>query len=1240
MYLNLDFGGFMSTDYRDNITVTDANQLRKNHVSSRGGVNIRGFKFSLLLLLGLFISGWGTSALSEPVDLELMLLVDVSGSIDSTEFDLQRQGYVDAFNDAGVIASITDTSNGKLGKIAVTLIYWSEGNLQSVGWILIDDAASSTAFATALVNSARPFGIGLQTHPGSALNAAVPLFFSNGFEGSRLVIDVSGDGIENGGADTATARDSALAAGVTTINGIVIGDDQLLDFYTDTVIGGQGSFSKQAATFADFGAQVKEKIEAEISAVNNVLTIMPTAAISVTGEDFTVTANLREINSDMPIANTLVKFEVISGPNAGAVGVCSGDVNCLTDASGNVDFTYPGMVDGDDVVEVCFDDPVTATEKCELLLNRWVAPTVEETISLDPVASSGAVGTDHTVTATVLRGDPLAPAAGVLVSFTITNGPNAGVAGVCTVNADCTTDASGNVSFRYTGSGAEGTDTIQACTPMPAEECVTSSRVWQLPVGEINLVPETSIRPAGSLHTVTAVLRDTALEQPLPGTLVTFTVVTGPNAGISGICTQNANCTTDSSGNVSFSYLGNGGEGVDAITATFIDQTNALRTDSSTVTWTAPTTPPPPTASGNIELPGVSAAGLDFGTLEPNGETRTRVVTIRNSGGSPLTGMTITATNPGDYSISNNTCGSSLAVNATCSVRIAFRPRSVGTFFSPLVITTNEDAASVPLIGRGVILDSDNDGLSDAEEARIGTDPFDPDTDDDGLTDGREAGPNGTGTNPLIPDTDGDGLNDGIEVNGQPTPTNPLNRDTDGDGLIDGVEDANHNGRVDAGETDPRVAEGVVLAEEGERKVITDLEGGLGSFGLVWLGLLAMLKGAIRRRFKVIPAALVMASAVIMVSPAQAKWGEVYLGVGVGQSRLSPDENSSGFTLVDESDVGGKLFLGYGFNDYLSVEGYLSDLGAAGFTGTPNGGIDYRVFGLEGLLHSKKFGKGFSVFGKLGAGDVDTSSSKIPFMEAKNSQITLGLGLEKRFNNGISLRGEYQYFDEDARLASVSVLKSFGAPAPVLPTPPPPPPPPPPPVVVAAPAPIYIESEAEPLIDSDNDGVTDDFDKCPGTSVGVQVDGSGCAIDRDGDGVLNPNDQCPNTQPGVRVDYDGCPLIDRFTGVLEGVNFHFNSDRLTGEAQSILNKVAEDLLLYPSIHVTIVGHTDNIAGPVYNKNLSLNRARRVSQYLLGRGVGGERMRFAGKGEDAPIASNSTEQGRFKNRRVEFIASEI
>ncbi len=197
------------------------------------------------------------------VDLELILLTDVSGSVSTTEYNLQKTGYVSAFQDPAIQAAIL---GGALGKIAVTYVEWSSASNQSirVSWSLIDSAASSNAFAAAIAGSTRAFNG--STAPGSAINFATPLFSTNTFDGTRQVIDVSGDGAENDGASTITARNNALLAGVDAINGITIGSESGLQlWYQTNVVGGTNSFHLHANSFDDFETGIRLKLVREIT---------------------------------------------------------------------------------------------------------------------------------------------------------------------------------------------------------------------------------------------------------------------------------------------------------------------------------------------------------------------------------------------------------------------------------------------------------------------------------------------------------------------------------------------------------------------------------------------------------------------------------------------------------------------------------------------------------------------------------------------------------------------------------------------------------------------------------------------------------------------------------------------------------------------------------------------------------------------------------------------------------------
>lgn len=195
------------------------------------------------------------------VGLELALLTDVSGSVDAGEYSTQLNGYISAFNNATVQAAIAATPGG----IAVTYIEWSGAAQQSqqVGWTHITNATEAAAFATALSGTSRAFSG--QTAPGSAINFAAPLFNNNGYEGARLVIDVSGDGDQNDGADTATARNNALLAGISAINGLPIGDATLQAWYAANIQGGTGSFTTPVSDFSDFQPAIEAKLAREIT---------------------------------------------------------------------------------------------------------------------------------------------------------------------------------------------------------------------------------------------------------------------------------------------------------------------------------------------------------------------------------------------------------------------------------------------------------------------------------------------------------------------------------------------------------------------------------------------------------------------------------------------------------------------------------------------------------------------------------------------------------------------------------------------------------------------------------------------------------------------------------------------------------------------------------------------------------------------------------------------------------------
>ncbi|MBD2857639.1 OmpA family protein [Spongiibacter sp. KMU-158] len=182
------------------------------------------------------------------------------------------------------------------------------------------------------------------------------------------------------------------------------------------------------------------------------------------------------------------------------------------------------------------------------------------------------------------------------------------------------------------------------------------------------------------------------------------------------------------------------------------------------------------------------------------------------------------------------------------------------------------------------------------------------------------------------------------------------------------------------------------------------------------------------------------------------------------------------------------------------------------------------------------------------------------------------------------------------------------------------------------PAGVQVDAVGCPL-DGDKDGVADYLDQCLNTPAGAEVDDQGCELDSDNDGVVDANDMCPDTPAGTEVMSNGCGADQSV--VLRGVNFETNSSKLTINAESILNGVAGTLNESTGFDVELQGHTDSVGNDSYNMSLSKKRANSVKNYLIGQGVEGNRLVARGYGEEQPVASNDSSEGRALNRRVEL-----
>ncbi len=200
----------------------------------------------------------------QKVDLELILMVDGSGSVDDDDYVLQRLGYVHALRNPRVISAI---QGGPLGRIAISYVEWSGADLKVpiVGWTLLSDNASIEAVAKRLEKEPRVL-YGGGTAVGDAILYGARSILTNDFQGKRKVVDLSGDGPDRDGLPAIFGRDQAVAMGIT-INGLpILGEFADLDiFYLDNVIGGPGAFSIPAKTFKDFNLAILNKLIREIA---------------------------------------------------------------------------------------------------------------------------------------------------------------------------------------------------------------------------------------------------------------------------------------------------------------------------------------------------------------------------------------------------------------------------------------------------------------------------------------------------------------------------------------------------------------------------------------------------------------------------------------------------------------------------------------------------------------------------------------------------------------------------------------------------------------------------------------------------------------------------------------------------------------------------------------------------------------------------------------------------------------
>ncbi|MCI0756866.1 DUF1194 domain-containing protein [Teichococcus vastitatis] len=213
----------------------------------------------------------------EPVDVLLVLAVDVSRSVDEDEAKLQREGYRTAITDPRVVEAV---QGGMIGAIGVTYMEWAgaEYQRQVLPWMRLAGSQDADRWASAL--SEAPRASLSWTSISGALTFGTRLLDEAPFEAARRVIDVSGDGVNNSGMPAEQARDAAVAKAIV-INGLPIMNDRpsfgrrptlpLDQYFAETVIGGPGAFIVAADDFTSFGAAIRRKLIREIAGLSGPL---------------------------------------------------------------------------------------------------------------------------------------------------------------------------------------------------------------------------------------------------------------------------------------------------------------------------------------------------------------------------------------------------------------------------------------------------------------------------------------------------------------------------------------------------------------------------------------------------------------------------------------------------------------------------------------------------------------------------------------------------------------------------------------------------------------------------------------------------------------------------------------------------------------------------------------------------------------------------------------------------------
>ncbi len=300
----------------------------------------------------------------------------------------------------------------------------------------------------------------------------------------------------------------------------------------------------------------------------------------------------------------------------------------------------------------------------------------------------------------------------------------------------------------------------------------------------------------------------------------------------------------------------------------------------------------------------------------------------------------------------------------------------------------------------------------------------------------------------------------------------------------------------------------------------------------------------------------------------------------------------------------GGIGLGYVLDPKWTAELWYFD-GSTEIDGD-KGDVDLSEYRLDALYHLSDV-DGWRPYVVAGMGDMTFDVEGLG--KQSETRINAGLGVKRAITENLNFRGDMRLFNSlDEEDTDFGVQLGLN----------------------------YAFGESKPkVLDSDGDGVMDPADVCPNTPAGAPVDAQGCPLDSDGDGVFDYLDKCPATATVLKVDADGCPMkLVESVAIELKVYFDNDSSVVKPEYYNEIKRVSDFMAQYEGTQVEVQGFTDSRGSDAYNQKLSQRRADAVAEVLLTQhNVAADRVMTKGYGEERPVASNDSIEGRAMNRRV-------